>query len=195
MSSTVEELYCRGCGAPVSVEMTECPYGHPLNITTFNSVASLELPIVKNYADSYKKNLKTEPGNIGFNSSMGICYLKLGLRDEALAAFKRAIEDDFDDSEVYFCAAICLLKGKKAFVAQRADIDKMIQYLKAAIMIEPKGIYYYFLAYIKYDYFKRKFLNVSPTYQEELSKAKSIGFSAYDVHHLFSVLGVENPLN
>ena len=65
---------------------------------------------------------------------------------------------EIDQPDVFFYAAVSLLKGQKAFVAPRAAIDKCLEYLNAALMIEPKGIYQYFLAYIKYDYFSRKYL-------------------------------------
>ena len=106
---------------------------------------------------------------------------------------EKALEDNFDDSEIYFYAAICLLRGKKAFVAQRTDINRAIEFLDAANMIEPKGIYYYFLSYIKYDFFERKYLNTSPNYQECLSIANSYGVSEYDIGNLFLILGVQRP--
>lgn len=31
--------------------------------------------------------------------------------------------------------------GKKAFLQQRATIDKILEYINAAIMIEPRGIF------------------------------------------------------
>lgn len=96
-------------------------------------------------------------------------------------------------SETFFYAAICLLKGRKAFLLNRTEIDKAEEYINAAIMIEPRGIYYYFLAYIKYDYFSRKYFKTSPTYQEALKMAQQQGFSPYDAEQLFSILGVEKP--
>lgn len=60
-----------------------------------------------------------------------MCYLKLKMYDKALGAFEKAIEDNFDDSEIYFYAAICLLNGKKAFLNQRPTIDKILEYLNA----------------------------------------------------------------
>ena len=123
----------------------------------------------------------------------GICYLKLKIYDKAQAAFEKAIEDNFDNSEAFFYAAICLLQGKKAFLHQRPTIDKILEYINAALMIEPKGIYYYFLAYIKYDYFARKYFKTSPTYGEALAMATDAGLSAFDVEQLYGILGVTRP--
>jgi tetratricopeptide (TPR) repeat protein len=122
-----------------------------------------------------------------------MCYLKLKLYDKAIPAFENAIEDNFDNPEIFFDTAVSLLRGQKAFVAQRADIDKIIEYLNAAIMIEPKGIYHYFLAYIKYDYFHRKYLNITPGYIDEYDTAMEAGVSEDEIQGLFSRLGVERP--
>jgi len=111
-----------------------------------------------------------------------------------LPAFEKAIEDNFDNSETFYYAAVCLLKGKKAFVSPRADIDKIKEYLNAAIMIEPRGIYHYFLAYIKYDYYERKYLNIKPNWSETLQTAVQTGLPQADVTQLFEALQVEMPL-
>ena len=145
------------------------------------------------YAGAYRKALTENPDDTGLNNSIAMCYLKLKLYDRALPAFEKAMEDNFDNSETFFYAAICLLKGKKAFLAPRTDIDKIQEYIEAALMIEPRGIYYYFLAYIKYDYFSRKFFNTSPTYQEALTLAQQAGVSEFDIEQLFLILNVDKP--
>ena len=186
-------LNCPGCGWPVSVGMKECPAGHPLNISTFNNVYDMPLPLVNMYANTYKNELANNPTDKELNNSIAICYLKLKLYDKALEAFETAIESSFDNSEMLFYAAIALLKGRKAFLSSRTNIDKAVEYINAALMIEPKGIYYYLLAYIKYDFFERKFLNTSPDYKQTLEMARTIGLSDYDVHMLYSILNVECP--
>jgi tetratricopeptide (TPR) repeat protein len=151
----------------------------------------MPLPEVNKYAGAYRKALAENPDSQELNTSIAMCYLKLKLYDKAIPAFEKAMEDNFDHSETFFYAAVSLLRGKKAFVAQRADMDKILEYLNAAIMIEPKGIYHYFLAYVKYDYFHRKYLNISPGYTDEYKMAA--GVSESEIQQLFSVLGVEKP--
>jgi tetratricopeptide (TPR) repeat protein len=153
----------------------------------------MPMPLVNKYANAYRQALAESPDNQVLNNSIAMCYLKLKLYDKAIAAFEKAIEDNFDNSETFFYAAICLLQGKKAFLAQRAVIDKIEEYVNAALMIEPQGIYYYFLAYIKYDYFSRKSFRTSPTYQETLVAAFDTGVSAFDIEQLFEILGVQKP--
>lgn len=193
MAYKTERLTCPCCGFPIEVGMKECPAGHPVNISTFNSVYDMPMPLVNKYANTYRKELADDPDDKELNYSIGICYLKLKIYDKAQAAFEKAIEDNFDNSEAFFYAAICLLQGKKAFLHQRPTIDKILEYINAALMIEPKGIYYYFLAYIKYDYFARKYFKTSPTYGEALAMATDAGLSAFDVEQLYGILGVTRP--
>ena len=165
----------------------------PVVISSFTSVNDMPLPLVNKFANSYREALSREPDNTPLNKSIAMCYLKLKLYDNALAGFEKAIQDSFDDSEIYFYAAICLLKGKKAFLAPRADVEKALEYLNAACMIEPQGIYYYLMAYIKYDFFERKFLNTSPNYRDCLAMASQWGVSRNDVQQLFTILNVPQP--
>ncbi len=194
MSHRIIELNCPGCGARVSTEQKECEWCHnPIVISTFNSINDIPLPRVNKYIDTYKKAIEDYPDYYELNKSIAMCYLKLKLFDKALSSFEVAIKENFDDSEMYFYAAVCLLKGKKAFLAQRDDINKCIEYINAANMIEPRGIYYYFLAYIKYDFFERKYLNSSPNYIECLKMSNDYRTPDADIKMLFDILGVNKP--
>jgi tetratricopeptide (TPR) repeat protein len=153
----------------------------------------MPLPMVNQYANEYRKALESEPDAKDLNGNLAMCYLKLKLYDKALSAFEKAIEDNFDNSEMFFYAAVCVLKGRKAFLVPRPEIDKAEEYLNAAMMIEPRGIYHYFQAYIKNDYFKRKFFSTSPTFEEALANARAAGLSPTDVDNLYATLGVERP--
>ena len=113
--------------------------------------------------------------------------------DKALLAFEKAMEDNFDNSETFFYAAVCLLKGKKAFLTPRAEINKIEEYINAACTIEPKGYYYLFAAYIKKDYFERKFLQSIPKSGELLKKAQDYGCTETDKQQLFEIMGVTCP--
>jgi tetratricopeptide (TPR) repeat protein len=194
MVTQVHDTSCRNCGAAADIGQTKCRFcKQPVLITTFNSVYAMPMPMVNQYAATYREALQNEPGAKDLNNAVGMCYLKLKLYDKALGAFEKAMEDNFDNSETFFYAAICLLGGKKAFLMQRPEIDKIEEYINAALMIEPKGIYHYFLAYIKYDYFERKFFKTSPTYREALKNATDAGVSPFDIEQLFGILGVSRP--
>ncbi len=194
MSTQVRDLKCPNCGAPQLPSNSKCQFcKQPIIITTFTSVMDMPAPMLNKYVRSYSESLKDDPSQSKIHFSIGICYVKLKIYDKALLSFERAFEENFDDSEAYFYAAICVLGGKKAFLALRPGIDKVIEYINAANSIEPKAIYYYFLAYIKYDYFHRKSFLISPDYKETLLQAKGMGLSPFDVQQLFAVLNVEKP--
>ncbi|NWJ40695.1 MAG: hypothetical protein HXX12_06965 [Geothrix sp.] len=148
---------------------------------------------VNKYANAYRKALAENPDSLDLSISVGMCFLKMKMYDKALLAFEKVMPENFDNSEVFFYASISLLQGKKAFLHSRPVIDRIQEYIHAALMIEPRGIYYYLLAYIKHDYFNRKYLNTSPTWQEALAQAKTAGLAAMDVEQLYELLGVERP--
>ncbi|MDR1274657.1 MAG: tetratricopeptide repeat protein [Odoribacteraceae bacterium] len=194
MTRTIINLACPGCGARVSTGQEKCEYcGGPIMITTLESVQSLSTAEANKYTVAYRKALAENPGNRELNASLAACYLRLKLYDKAIAALEDAMEDNLDNPEIFFLAAACLLRGQKAFVARRPDVDKILDYLNAAIMIEPRGIYHYFLAYVKHDYFRRKYLNISPDHVEEYHAALELGVSEDEIQRLFSTLGVERP--
>jgi tetratricopeptide (TPR) repeat protein len=185
-------LRCPNCGANVSQNQENCEYCcSPLFFTSFNSISDFSPLQLNKYESGYRKELANDPNNTALNTSIAFCYLQLKMYDEAYNAFSKAIVDNFDNSEVYFYAAVSLLKGKKAFLHTRPEIDKILELINAAIMIESRGIYHYFMAYIKYDYFKRKFLNTTPTYKDCLMKAQMFGCSKGDIDHFYSVAGVD----
>lgn len=190
----VISIDCPSCGAPVSLDDRECAYcNRPILISSFNSVKEMSSVELHKYIASYRKELNDRPTDRRLNRAAALCYMKLKMYDMASQAFTKTIEDNFDDAESYFYAAVSLLKGKKAFLAKRADIDKAVEYLSAANMIAPKGIYSYFHAYIKYDYFARKSLTSPPDYKALLKEAQELGVSGYDVKVLFNLLNVAPP--
>ena len=197
MAQQVVKLSCPGCGAPVSTDQSTCEWCHgPIVISTFNSVYSMPMPKVNKYASAYNKALAENPDNAALHVSAAMCFLKLKQYDKALAAFEKAMEEDFDNSETYFYAAICLLGGKRPFQAGKANVDRALSYLDSAVMIEPRGIYYYLMAYLKYDYYYLKKLRTSPNYGECLQAAQQAGGVANgDISLLTQVLGYQPVIN
>ncbi len=194
MTQQIVELTCPGCGARVTTEQKVCKWCHqPIVISSFSTIGSMPMPRINKYVRSYKEALDTSPHDSDLNKSIGLCYLKLKLYDKALSSFERAMEENFDDSEPYFYAAVCSLGGKKAFMNLRPAIDQCLEYINAALSIEQRGIYYYLLAYVKYDYFFRKHFLTSPDYQECLQMAHSVGVSDFDIDQVYAMLGVARP--
>jgi tetratricopeptide (TPR) repeat protein len=191
MSYQVIDLNCPGCGGGVSTSQKQCNYcGRPIVISSFNDMQSFSPLELNKYLSQNSVALANNSGNDALNMSQAMCKLKLKLYDDAFPFFKIA-QNSFTNSEPFYYAAVSLLKGKKAFLALRTDIDKILENLNAAIMIEPRGIYHYFLAYIKYDYFERRCLNIIPNWEETLQTAIQTGVPSADVTQLFEMLQVE----
>lgn len=186
----IVNLTCPRCGAAVSTEQNNCDYCHsPIVIENLNSLDNLDL---KAYVKTYTDILRDNKADENITSSLAMCYLKMKLYDKAIKHFDTILDSEIDNADVYFYYAIALLKGKKPFLTPLADIKKIIELLNTGIMLNAKGIYYYFLAYIKYDFYYRKFLNISPSYTDEVEIAKSIVTKA-EITDLFIELEQEIP--
>ncbi len=188
------DINCPGCGAPVSSDSKECDYcGRQIVISTFSSVYGKSAREAQPHINSNRQALADSPQQSTDSFTTAICALKQKQYDKALALFESVIKENFDDSESYFYAAVCLLKGKKAFLTPFADIKKAEDYLNAASAIDNRGIYDYFLAYIKFDFYERKSLNTSPDYREVLLRAESNHVTPSDKDSLFELLNVSRP--
>lgn len=188
------EIKCPGCGARLQINQKECEYCHsPVIISSMSDIFNMSAANVSKYSKSYESDLSENPDNAELNNSLAMCYLKMGFYDRALEKFDKAIEQDLNNPETYLYAAVCVLAGRKPFLTPRPDIDRIEKYINAALMLGENGLFRYFQAYIKYDYFKRKFFKTTPTWEECLAQAKQDGFSPADVNQLFSILKQEIP--
>ncbi|MBQ8593479.1 MAG: hypothetical protein IJ467_04200 [Bacteroidaceae bacterium] len=189
----VISLKCPNCNSGVDSSMSECPAcDKPIIFRHMSQTAAMPMPLVNKYLGSYRSLESQNPNNKTINTAIGICFLKLKMYDKALAAFEKSMPDNFDNAEPFYLAAVALLQGKKAFLAPRLAIDKMEEYLNAASMIEMRPVFYYFMAYIKKDYFDRKFLNTTPSYQELMEQAVGYGLTTSDIEE-FHLL-INQPL-
>lgn len=192
LSHIAVSLSCPSCGAAVSVDAKKCEYcNSPLVLSEFNSLWGMEKEYAQKYLNSYSSAVTGDNPAISF--SAGMCCLKLRLFNKAYGYFDKAISLNLNNCEAYFFAAITLLNGKKPFLSNRETIDKIEQNIKAAIAIEPRGIFYYFWAYIKYDYFERKFLKTSPNHIECFNTAKEHNVTNADKKMVFDIIGIEKP--
>lgn len=190
---TIQELRCPGCGENWSVEMKVCPScRRPVMISSIASVNSISPLELKKYSENYQKILSNTEDRQA-EKSLALCFIKLKLYKKALSILEKSLEYEVSDAEGYFLACVCLLEGKKPFLTQRPIIDKIEEYLEACMAMQQKGIYAYFSAYVKYDYFERKGYSTSPNYEEYLALANEWGCSAIDKQQLFELLNVSPP--
>ena len=194
MEYKVEVLRCPTCGANVSLNSESCEYcGNILKISAVETLAATPLEQINKIKTSFQALPPSEKENPSIQNTLAFCYLRLGLFKNALSAFENAMDNFPDNPDNYFGAAVCTLNGKKPFLLNREIVDKAESYLDAAIQLQPKAIFYFLFAYIRYDYFYRKHLRVSPTYMDVLQKAINMGLTASDKKKVFSLLKLEMP--
>lgn len=187
-------LTCPNCGAPVSEKDEKCPYcKSPLSFATLHSVGALSSSFLDKQIKNCLKILANDQDNKEVSLSLGLCYLKLKFYQKALKAFEKIGQQNIDNPDIYFFTAIALLNGKKPFVSNKNIITEIITNLEAALSIEEKGIYYYFLAYIYYDYFYRKHFKEGEYFISYLTKSNEYRLSSDEKNELFSILNVEKP--
>lgn len=194
MSLKVVDLNCPGCGASVNTSNKECMYcGRRIIVSSFTDVFSASsADLIKN-AKAYQEGLSRSPDNQELSLSAALCFLKMKLYDKAAACFNKAIENDILNPEAYFYAAVTLLKGQKAFSTPKKDIERALALTDAAIQLEPRGIFYYFKAYMKQDFYDRKSLNISPDHNAELGLSEAHNVTEADIQMLFDTLGQKVP--
>lgn len=194
MAMEVVDLKCPGCGAPIDTTQADCKYcGRPIVVRTLNTFNTMDRETANKYQTVYKGILKEEPNNAEVNASMGMYLLNIGSYGKALEKFEKAIEDEVDNSEAFFWAGVSMLNGKRPFITPKATIEKAIEYATSASMIENRGIYNYFISYLKYDFYFQKMLKISPDYQEELQTAIMNNVTLEDINILSQVMKVQFP--
>jgi tetratricopeptide (TPR) repeat protein len=191
-------LKCGGCGKALTTDQLVngeiCPLcDEPARIKRYQTVVAMPLPKINKYIATFQAQITENPNDNSLKSSLGLCFLKMKLQEKALPLFEKAMIDNFTDPDPYFFGAVCLLKGKKAFLALRPDIETIEKYLEAALGLEPKAIFYYFQAYIKNDYYERKHMSSKQRFQELYEQAKQAGITEDEISEFYTLLGAERP--
>jgi tetratricopeptide (TPR) repeat protein len=183
-------MKCPSCGASITTQTKQCDYCQSdILVKSFKNLAAMPLPQVNKYMAAYQSASAEHPDNNDINASVGLCFLRLKKYDQALNYLEKAQADNFEDATPFFYAAVARLKGRKPFLLNRQEIDQIMTDLEAAMSIEPKAEQYYFMSYIKRDYFKRKFLNTTPSWEEYMQEAVDNGLSAADVEEFHAMVG------
>ena len=193
MEQKIRNLKCLGCGAPISPDQKRCRYcKREIYISSFSSVLQQSEYDFERTRRFYKER-EGQEDQPGLDHAEGMCYLRLSMYDEAYACFEKAIRKNFDDSETYFLAAIALLKGKNPFRLLKKEVDTAMTLVKDALSIEAAPIYYYFLAYLTYDYYGRKLLRAQVPWQTWLQKALEAGVSQGDREEFHKITHTKEP--
>ena len=183
-------MKCPNCGASITTQTKQCEFCQSdILIKSFKNLATMQTLQVNKYMASYRSAAAENPDSKDLNTSIGLCFLRLKKYNQATEYFVKAQADNFDDATPFFYAAVARLQGKKPFMHSRQEIDKMMEDIQAAMDIEPSTEQYYFMSYIKRDYFNRKFLNTSPTWGEYMQEAIDNGLTAADVEEFHAMVG------
>lgn len=133
----------------------------------------------------------TDPGQ---HLANGKHYLRLGLHAKALAELRQAMGTEDGDAEVCHLSAIAVLGGRKPILASLTQIREAENLIRAAIALDPRGIFFYFLAYLAFDYYERKSLRAPAPARTLLLQAWHLGVTPSEIASLFTALSVQNPL-
>lgn len=182
-------IKCPNCAASITTKSKTCEYCHcDIMVKSFKPLSAMPLPQINKYMASYRAASAEHPEHTDLNTSIGLCFLKLKKYDQALEYFERAQADNFDNAAPFFYAAVSRLKGRKPFLCSRREIDQMETDIQAAMSIEPSAEQYYLLSYIGRDYFKRKFIKHSPSWESLMEEAVDNGLSPADVEEIHGML-------
>lgn len=123
----------------------------------------------------------------------GVRLLGRKMYAQALDCFESVIKEDVSEPDAYFYAAVAKLEGKRPFLFSRSIINEVERYIESAIAYGERALYYYFLAYIKYDYYEKKMFKTFPTYVELLGKAFAMGVTEEEITEFFELLNTQKP--
>lgn len=189
-------LQCPSCFCTISADQENCEYcGNKIVIETINDMSNLSSEALRNYGRSYTKNLEQGIGDRQeMEGALAFIFLKMKLYEKAEDHFSKAVDEFCNNPDLYYGWAISILRGKGAYGCYRETVDEAMSYLNAALSIEKKGIYYYFQAFLSYDYFFSKGFRVSPNYVDYLNLAIGTrNLTRADINHLYELLNVPCP--
>jgi hypothetical protein len=124
----------------------------------------------------------------------GVERLRLGLHAQALEDFRLSMNAGARSPDLYYLTAVAILEGRKAFLAPLARVREAEDLIHAALGLEDRGVFHYFLAYLGLDYYERKSLRAPTPWQASLARAWSRGVTQGEIDSLFELLSVHDPL-
>lgn len=187
------DLKCPGCGAPANSQKANCDFcGRPIVITSFRDLTDVLGSSLSKYSMAYEDLAEAHPESVDVKLALAICKIKLNQFDSANRLLTELLDRIATNPDPYFYLAVGLLAGKNAFSAPLANIKQIVSLLDSANSLRPSGIYALFQAYIAFDFYERKFLNISPNFEELLKNAEHLGVSKTDGQLLKNALNIES---
>jgi tetratricopeptide (TPR) repeat protein len=149
---------CSQCGCPFDDEAlrkNSCKKCRSaILITSVAYLEKFERPAIQKYISQYSDILKRDPDDRDALLSMGICYLKLGLFDNADKFLERLVNAHPTEASGYYYKAICCLKGRRPKTAPLNTIREAEQLMTTAMTLEPGNARHdVMLAALRHDYY------------------------------------------
>lgn len=127
-------------------------------------------------------------------------YFAAGEQHLAVGDCAAAVEDlrlarsyDARNPDAYYLGAIALLGRRSAFRATLVCAREVERMIEAAVALEDRAVFHYFLAYVRYDFYERNSLRPPGPWQASVTYAWSNGVTQPEIDSLFHLLAVENP--
>jgi len=135
---------------------------------------------LQKYAQCYQ-NMSSAGNNDKAEYSRGLCCLATAQFEEAAAAFRKTIQLNPTNPEYFFYLAIALLEGKRPYSLPLAVIKDAERQLGFAMKMGGNGIYFYLAAYIKKDFYEKRFFRTDKTSAQLLAEARQRGLPNGDI--------------
>ena len=162
---------CPRCGAPSDQSKKNCEYCKAeffvVKISYFKGLDNNE---IKNYLSHFKKQVQTAPESHESHLGLGITYLELGVAENAINSFERAISISPDSAQSYFYSCLAKINKRRIMIMTMKEISDLLKRIDAARKIDESNAAYILLfAIIKRDYFfNNKFKDTYPYWDELL---------------------------
>jgi hypothetical protein len=120
-------------------------------------------------------------------------HLAVGDCSAAVEDLRQARSYDARNPDTYYLGAIALLGRRSAFRATLETAREVERMIQAAVVLEDRAVFHYFLAYVRFDFYERNSLRPPGPWQASLQYAWSKGVTQPEIDSLFHLLAVENP--
>lgn len=191
-------------GVVETIDDCVCPYCHQIVVpqtikeakkaTDGGNVAKLTLAIL-----NMKKNIASNPKDVNSSLALGLFFLMKGGYQDALVQFEKVIEEDPTNYRGYFYSCIAMLGGKKPCLNPKQTILTIEERLQISEGLSEGqnecAECYYLHAFVKYDFYERKYLRTSPSSKELLQTAMGCGLTTESKDTLFEILKLSRPMS
>jgi len=171
--STINVQECPRCGAPSDQNKKNCEYCKAeFFVVKISYFKGLENNEIKNYLSHFKKQVQNAPDSHESHLGLGITYLELGVAENAIDSFEKAISISPDSPQSYFYSCLAKINKRRIMTMNMKEVTDLLNRINAARKLDESNAAYLLLfAIIKRDYFfNNKFKDTYPYWDELLDE-------------------------